>query len=166
MLHEPWMPNILAPLCAVTDSSSFSLLNLVYSWPSARSLSLHCSNLLLTMVWMVSMHCIFPWTACHKLWWVHSSFLTGVIFLTLLHQGICPTFILLAVSAGLSSQGTTANLNSDSGTYPKQGSGPGHWKRSSTVPMVLAHKGPETATDTAYTAIGSDLHTHSRLDTA
>ena len=57
---------------------------------------------------------------------------TRDFFLTLLYQGICPTFILLAVSTGLSSPGATAHTpHSGNGAYLKQvKGGPGHYQSS------------------------------------
>jgi len=70
-------------------------------------------------------------------------------------MGICPAFIMLAVSTGLTSPGTAAYTGN--GTYPGQPgvhSGPG---QSSTAlkPMVFTRKGREMGTETTLSVLGN-----------
>ncbi|KDR69694.1 hypothetical protein GALMADRAFT_145406 [Galerina marginata CBS 339.88] len=61
-------------------------------------------------------------------------------------MGICPTFIMLAVSTGLSSPGTAAYTGN--GTYPGQAGGGSGQSSRALMPMVFTRKGREMGTDT------------------
>jgi hypothetical protein len=76
-------------------------------------------------------------------------------FLTSLRQGICPTFIMLAVSTGLTTSGTRAHTTSSSNnTYG------GNSAKVNIEPMAFAGKGLEIKTETEFTiSVQSDTDT-------